>query len=59
MGFACVQVEPFFFRELDYAKGSCDTVKGRVSVSWEWKEEHILLEIDVSTGMQLFLEKNA
>lgn len=57
MGFACVQVEPFFFRELDYAKGSCDTVKGRVSVSWERKEGHILLEVDVPVGMQSFFGK--
>lgn len=51
VGFRRVELSPVFFEELNYAKGYVDTVKGRVSVSWEREEKKIYLTIDVAEGM--------
>lgn len=51
VGFRKVRVEPYYFELLDYAKGSCDTCSGRLSVSWKRAGEKIVLEITVPEGM--------
>lgn len=58
VGFQRVRVEPYYFEELEYAKGSCDTCGGNVSVSWKRTREKsggekILLEITVPHGMEV------
>ncbi len=35
-GYEKVVIAPAFIPELDFCKGHCDTVKGRISVEWEW-----------------------
>ncbi len=52
--FRTVTVDPFFFKELDYARGSCDTCGGKISVAWEKKPEGIHIQIDVPESMTVF-----
>ena len=50
-GFKAVSIEPYFFEELNYAKGSCDTRNGKISVAWERKEDGIQVLIEVPENM--------
>ena len=52
-GFAAVEVRPYFFRELDFAKGSCDTCGGKIAVAWERTNGGVLLRVDVPEGMDV------
>lgn len=53
VGFKKVRVEPYFFEDLEYAKGSCDTCSGKLAVSWKRDGEKIFLEITVPEGMEV------
>ncbi len=50
-GFRSISVEPYFFEELTWAKGSCDTFGGKISVAWEKKNDGIHVLIDVPEAM--------
>ena len=54
-GFARVDITPYFFRDLDFAEGHCDTVRGRVSVRWERECKKIRLTVRVAKGMDAYL----
>lgn len=54
VGFKMVHVDPCFFAQLDYAKGCCNTVNGRLRVSWERDEKKIRLCVDVPQGMTVY-----
>ena len=54
-GFARVDITPFFFEDLDFAEGYCDTVRGRVSVRWEREEEKIRLTVRAAKDMDAYL----
>ena len=51
-GFGSVRVEPYFFKDMDYAKGICRTCGGDISVSWERNSENVQVEITVPEGMK-------
>ncbi|MDD6484540.1 MAG: family 78 glycoside hydrolase catalytic domain [Clostridiales bacterium] len=53
-GFERVDINPYFFEQLTYAKGYCDTVKGRIAVSWTRSAENITLTIDVPCDIQAY-----
>ena len=44
--FEQIEVNPYFFKDLDYAQGYYDSPKGRISVHWKRVEKAILLSID-------------
>ncbi len=54
VGFRAVTVEPCFFQELEYARGSCDTCGGNIRVAWEKKQQQIRVQIDVPDNMTVF-----
>lgn len=58
-GFARVDIAPHFFKDLDFAEGYCDTVRGRVSVRWEREGESVRLTAFAAKGIEadLFGEK--
>ena len=51
VGFKAVSIEPYFFEELRFAKGSCDTCGGKVSICWERKDSGIEVQIEVPENM--------
>ncbi len=58
-GFEKVAVTPFFFKDLTFAEGHCDTVRGRISVRWERKDGGVLVTAYAAEGIDasLFGEK--
>jgi alpha-L-rhamnosidase len=52
--FKKVDINPYFFEDLDYAEGSSDTVSGKISVSWKRKEGRVTLKIDVPGGIEAY-----
>ena len=46
-GFERVEIEPYFFEDLDFAEGSCNTAHGKFAVRWEKKDDFIQIEIEV------------
>ena len=54
-GFARVDIAPFFFRDLDFAEGYCDTVRGRISVRWERREGSVFLTAEAPDGIDAYL----
>ncbi len=46
-GFETVEINPRFLKDLTYAKGHCDTVRGRIGVAWERGGGQIKLTIEV------------
>ncbi len=52
--FRTVEVDPFFFASLDYAKGSCDTCGGQLAVAWKKTGLDIQVQITVPENMTVF-----
>ena len=50
-GFTRVEINPYYFRELSWAKGCCDTVRGRIGVAWKRVGDGIELTVEVPEGM--------
>ena len=50
-GFTQVEINPYFFRELTYARGYCGTVRGRIGVAWKRTSDRIELTVEVPEGM--------
>jgi alpha-L-rhamnosidase len=46
-GFKKFEISPFFFRELNWAKGRVATMYGNIEVCWEKKEKVVLLKVIV------------
>ncbi|MBQ4630179.1 MAG: family 78 glycoside hydrolase catalytic domain [Clostridia bacterium] len=46
-GFEEVHISPYFFSDLSFSEGYCETVKGKISVIWERKFDVIKLEIEI------------
>ena len=53
-GFESVDITPRFIKELSYAEGYCDTVKGRIKVSWKREGESITLCISVPGNLKAY-----
>ena len=51
VGFKKVSINPYFFKELEYAKGSCNTCSGKISVEWRKSKDNIMVEIDIPEGI--------
>lgn len=54
-----VDIAPCFFRQLTYAKGSTETVQGKISVKWERKNTFILVTIDVPKHVKAWYKGKA
>ena len=54
-GFARVDIAPFFFEDLDFAEGACNTVRGRISVRWEREGERVRLTAFAAKGIEAYL----
>ncbi|MBP3592461.1 MAG: family 78 glycoside hydrolase catalytic domain [Clostridia bacterium] len=54
-GFARVDIAPFFFEDLDFAEGACNTVRGRISVRWEREDERVRLTAFAAKGIEAYL----
>lgn len=50
-GFKAVNIEPYFFEKLNYAKASCNTCGGRISIFWKKEEDGVHVEVDVPEQM--------
>ena len=55
-GFQKLQIAPFFTKELTFAKGYCDTVRGRVEVAWKRVDEKIVLTITVPKELEVYYD---
>lgn len=53
-GFARVDVAPYFFKDLEFAEGHCDTVRGRIFVRWERREGDVWLTVCVPQGIAAY-----
>ncbi len=53
-GFTTVHLKPYFFKDISYAKGSCDTVSGRIAVEWKRLGENISLIVNVPDGIRVY-----
>ena len=58
-GFKKIEINPYFFEELDFAEGYSDTVNGKISVKWERREGSIILKIDVPAGVEASYKGNS
>lgn len=54
VGYEKVEIKPYFFKKLDYATGYCNTVKGKISVSWRRKNRSIEIEICIPIGIDAY-----
>ena len=54
-GFEKANITPFFFEDLDFAEGYCDTVRGRISVRWEREAGKIRLHVRADKGIDIHL----
>ncbi len=54
VAFAKVNISPIFFEELDYAKGSSDTVNGKVEVEWKRENGKVYLKVMIPDGMEAY-----
>lgn len=52
VGFGKVRLEPQVVRDLAYASGSVDTVRGRVSCSWKRSAQSVSLEAVIPVGSE-------
>ncbi len=55
-GFRVIEIKPHFFEDLSFAEGYSDTVRGRISVRWERREEDILLTVSIPEGIDACYE---
>lgn len=53
-GFAKIDVHPEFFDGLDFAEGYCETVRGKIAVSWKRENGKVNLTIDVPPAMDAY-----
>lgn len=54
-GFEKAEITPHFFKDLDFAEGYCDTVRGRISVRWEREGEKIRVTAFAAEGIEAYL----
>ncbi len=52
-GFKKVTIDPYYFEQLDFAEGTCQTCGGTVAVSWKKENGVATLEITVPEGMEV------
>jgi len=50
--FKKVSINPYYFEALDWAKGSCETTNGTISVFWHKDTDKIITEIEIPEGME-------
>lgn len=53
-GFRKLDIDPFITEELDYAKGYCKTVNGRVDVFWKKVKGNVKVIIEVTEGIEAY-----
>ena len=49
-----LEIAPYFFSDLTFAEGFCDTQNGRVSVKWEKNGNNVKLEMEIPNGLNVF-----
>ena len=54
-GFEKAEIAPHFFKDLDFAEGYCDTVRGRISVRWEREGKKIRVTAFAAEGIEAYL----
>jgi len=54
--FERVEINPYFFEDLTFAEGACETVRGRIGVRWEKKDDFIQLEIEVPFAVEAYYQ---
>ncbi len=52
--FEIMEIAPYFFDDLTFAEGFCDTKSGKVFVKWEKTKNNIDLEIEIPNGLNAF-----
>lgn len=53
-GFEKTEINPYFFKKLDWAEGSCKTVNGEIKVSWKRAQEKIILTVKADEKMNVY-----
>ena len=56
VAFNNVEIKPFFFDDLDYTRGSSDTVSGKISVEWQRLNEKIYIKIQIPETVEAYFE---
>lgn len=51
-GYKTADISPYFFKELDYARGYQETVSGKIHISWERQNEKIICHINLPDGIK-------
>ena len=57
--FEKIQINPYFFRALDYATAYYDSPKGRVGVAWKRTQKEIILEINAPCDGYVYYQNEA
>lgn len=55
-GYETVNIEPYFFEDLEFAYGACETVRGRISVNWKREKDYIGIEIDIPFAVDAYYQ---
>jgi len=58
VNFERVEINPFFFKELDYAKAVHVTDYGKICVEWQRKEDEISLCLDIPHQIDVYYKGN-
>lgn len=53
-GFKKVSVDPYYFEQIEYAKGCCVTNAGTIVVFWKKEGNQVRLEVEVPVGVTAF-----
>ena len=51
-GYKKIEIKPVFFKELSYAKGHIDTLRGKIAVNWEKRDGKVYLKIEIPNGIE-------
>lgn len=52
--FKRVEISPYFFKELSFAEGFCQTVHGKIAVHWKRECDSIKLEIEIPSDVEAY-----
>lgn len=56
--FKDIVIEPCFIRQLDFAEGYIDTVRGKIGVKWERHDKKIICEIETPANTNIVFRTN-
>ena len=53
-GFECVNINPVYLHDIEWAKGCCDTERGKISVEWKKNKNKVELKVEIPEGISAY-----